>query len=165
MEAPVASGRDFETFFRVEYPRVRQALYVLIGRLPDAEELAQEAFARVFERWQRVSVMDAPEGYVYRIAVNLWRKWGVRPERKMAPIEAASRMASPGEANETRVLIREAMLLLSTEQQEALVVVEWLGFSSEEAGEILGIRPSSVRARVHRAKATLKDSLAEVPNV
>ena len=42
-------------------------------------------------------------------------------------------------------------------QREALMLVEWLGYSAEEAGSILGARPSSVRGRLHRARATLRE--------
>lgn len=63
------AGRDsFETFFRAHYPSVVRALVVVSGGEPEAEELAQEAFAGALERWERVRAMESPVGYVYRTA-------------------------------------------------------------------------------------------------
>jgi DNA-directed RNA polymerase specialized sigma24 family protein len=50
----------------------------------------------------------------------------------------------------------EILESLSVEQRQALVLVDFLGFTTEEAGRILGIRASSVRGRMHRARATLR---------
>jgi DNA-directed RNA polymerase specialized sigma24 family protein len=38
-----------------------------------------------------------------------------------------------------------------------LVLVEWLGYTAEEAGRILGIEAVSVRGRLHRARGTLRE--------
>jgi RNA polymerase sigma-70 factor (ECF subfamily) len=59
---PVAKGLDFEEFFREEYQRVVRALYLLAADQGEAEELAQEAMARVYERWDWVKTMESPGG-------------------------------------------------------------------------------------------------------
>ncbi|MGH2637435.1 MAG: RNA polymerase sigma factor, partial [Actinomycetota bacterium] len=41
-------------------------------------------------------------------------------------------------------------------QREVLVLVEWLGYTAEEAGGVLGIEPASVRGRLHRARKSLR---------
>lgn len=75
MEVEIASpkhalkGLAFEEFFQAEYPGLARALFLLTADLGEAEELAQEAMARVCERWDRVQTMDSPGGYVYRVAV------------------------------------------------------------------------------------------------
>ena len=51
---------DFEGFFRAEYPRLARACYLLTGEAAEAEDLAQEAMARTFERWNRIRAMDSP---------------------------------------------------------------------------------------------------------
>jgi DNA-directed RNA polymerase specialized sigma24 family protein len=59
----VAVDPSFEAFFSVEFTRLAQALFLLTGSSSEAEELAQEAMVRVYERWGRVSVMDSPTRY------------------------------------------------------------------------------------------------------
>jgi RNA polymerase sigma-70 factor (ECF subfamily) len=54
-----------------------------------------------------------------------------------------------------------ALMSLPPGQRQALVLTEWLGLDSAEAGRVLGIRPSSVRARIHRARVAFKEALGE----
>src|SRR6478672_5092296 len=93
---------EFEEFFRAEYPSLVRSLYLLTADLGEAEELAQEAMAKVFERWGRVRAMGSPGGYVYRTAVNLNRKrlrhLAVRARRLLA----VSREPAGDPAFETR---------------------------------------------------------------
>lgn len=150
---------DFEGFFHREFPRLVKSLYLTTSNLLEAEELAQEAMARVFERWDRVKAMDAPGGYLYRTALNLNRKrirrLAVRARRILRPPEAPDAMA----ASETKSDLVRALAGLPDGQKEALVLVDWLELTSEEAGRILGIRPASVRSRVHRARESLQERL------
>lgn len=53
--------------------------------------------------------------------------------------------------------ILTALHSLPLAQREALLLVEWMGMSSEEAGRVLGIAPGSVRGRVHRARLALRE--------
>jgi DNA-directed RNA polymerase specialized sigma24 family protein len=57
----------------------------------------------------------------------------------------------PGDASppaDLRDEIEDMLHSLPSEQRDALVLVEWLGLSSEEAGSVLGISPASVRGRI-----------------
>jgi RNA polymerase sigma-70 factor, ECF subfamily len=149
----------FEEFFRAEYSGLVRSLYLLTADLLEAEELAQEAMARVFERWDRVEVMESAAGYVYRTAVNLNRKrlrhLAVRARR----ILAMPSRGDEGSELETRADFASAMGSLPVGQRQAFMLTEWLGLSAEEAGQMLGVAPSSVRSRVHRAKTTLRKLL------
>jgi RNA polymerase sigma-70 factor (ECF subfamily) len=58
--------------------------------------------------------------------------------------------------------VHRALQSLTRQQREALVLVEWLGFDSEEAASILGIRASSVRTRLHRARTALRTQLGGI---
>ncbi len=73
-EVTEATRPSFEAFFEAEYGRLVRGLVVLTGSRTEGEDLAQEAMARVFERWERVRSMDSPAGYAYRTALNLNRK-------------------------------------------------------------------------------------------
>lgn len=155
----VAVGLEFEEFFRDEHPRLVRALCLLVANRDEAEELAQAAMARVYERWERVRAMESPGGYVYRTAVNLQRRrlrhLAVRTRRLLTLGGEAQHEPSPELAHE----LTQALDALSDGQREAFMLVEWLGMTSEEAGRILRIAPGSVRSRVHRARATLRDRL------
>jgi DNA-directed RNA polymerase specialized sigma24 family protein len=71
---------------------------VLVTRSPDeAEEIVQEAFVRIWARWSRVSLMDAPDGYLYRTALNLHHQRGRQAARlaRLLTLGASPRRGAP----------------------------------------------------------------------
>jgi DNA-directed RNA polymerase specialized sigma24 family protein len=58
---PETEARDFRAFFEHERVRLVRATLLLTGNVAEAEDLAQEALARVLERWDRVSEMESPD--------------------------------------------------------------------------------------------------------
>jgi RNA polymerase sigma factor (sigma-70 family) len=151
----------FEDFFLAEHERLFQALYLLTGDRHEADDLAQEALLRAYERWDRVGAMDSPAGYVYRTAMNLHRSrlrtLVVRARRVFAAVPGEDLSGSVAASHD----VRRALARLPRGQREALILVEWLGLASEEAGRVLGIDASSVRGRLHRGRASLRDLLGD----
>lgn len=158
---PVQVADDFEAFFRHHYASLVRALYVVTADLGEAEDLAQEAMVRVYERWNRVGAMESPGGYTYKVAMNLHRK------RARALFVRRHRQPWPTmDADETdfvagRLDLQEALLSIPKGQREAVALVELMGFTSDQAGEILQLEPASVRSRLHRARAALRARLQE----
>jgi RNA polymerase sigma-70 factor (ECF subfamily) len=62
---------DVEDFCRQVSPKLVGALLLQCGDQEVAEDLAQESLARAWERWDQVSAMARPEGWVFRVAFNL----------------------------------------------------------------------------------------------
>jgi DNA-directed RNA polymerase specialized sigma24 family protein len=85
----VVAPTDFEDFYRTEFPSLVRAMFLLVMDVDEAQELAQEAIVRVYERWDRVSAMTSPGGYLYRVARNLNRRrirsLAVRARRRREP--------------------------------------------------------------------------------
>ena len=69
-----AATEGFDAFFRRDYRRLVRATLLLSGSVAEAEDRAQEAMTRVYERWPTVAAMQSPSGYLYRTAMNLHRK-------------------------------------------------------------------------------------------
>ena len=152
-------GLDFEEFFDKEYRRLGKAVYLLTGDRSEAEDVTQEAMSRAYERWERVSSMDSPAGYVYRSALNIYRKRLRRPGPINPEISPAAGTPDPAVEVEARDEILRALSGLPAKQREALVLVEWLGLDSAEAGRVLSIDAASVRGRIHRARTAIRDRL------
>ncbi|HYH27142.1 MAG TPA: sigma-70 family RNA polymerase sigma factor [Actinomycetota bacterium] len=149
---------SFEEFFQAEHVRLGRALYLLTGSAAEADELSQEAMVRVYERWDRVRQMDSPQGYLFRTALNLHRsrvRWLASRARHMVQ---PSPSRDPAEVVEGRDSLARALASLPTGQRGAVVLVEWLGMDPQEAAEALGIKPGSVRARLSRARAALRET-------
>lgn len=158
MTADRDSHLGFEAFFESEYERLLRTMYVLCRNRAEAEDLAQESMARALEHWETVKAAASPSAYVYRVAFNLHRS-----ALRRAALAVRHRQADPaprddpGSVAETRHDVLRALRSLPRTQREALLLVEWLGMTSEEAGAVLGIRPESVRGRAHRARVTLRE--------
>ncbi len=146
---------SFEELFTSESARLFGALCLITRDGHEAEDIGQEAFVRVLERWDKVGAMVDPAGYLYRVAMNVFRS------RYRRARVAAKRLSWRGSNDEiTQVDDRDAVsrLLgtLAPRQRAALVLTAVLEYSSDEAGEILGIPGSSVRVLTTRARATLR---------
>jgi len=146
---------DFEGFYESHYPRLTQALLLMTGHAHEAEDIAQEAMLRALERWPRVRQMESPLGYVYTTAFNLNRNRLRRASRRIRGLrhhddqDVAERVTARDEAV-------EALRSLTAAQREALLLVEWAGLTPDEAADVLGVEPTSVRTRLHRARAAIQ---------
>lgn len=156
-DAPDDAELLFETFFEAEYPRLVRALYLITNDRAEAEDIGQEAMVRVLERWDRVRALESPTGYLFRTAINLRRSRLRRLLMGVRRWPEASHRPDVMQVAEARDELWRALASLPDGQREALVLVEWLGLTDEEAGRLLGIQPVSVRVRISRARATLRE--------
>lgn len=146
----------FPEFFEREYPRLVRLMVPTTHDLAAAEEAAQEAMMRVFERWERVSQLESPVGYAYVTAVNASRRRFRRPWVTLSD-ELPDLKADPASLVVSRDRLLTALGRLSRVERDALLLVSVLGLSAEEAGRALKIKPASVRSRLHRARASLHE--------
>lgn len=151
----------FEEFYESTFRRVFTALCLVTGDRYEAEEIAQETFLRVFERWDRVGALDDPTGYVFRVSMNVFRN---RFRRSSLVLRRAIQLAPPATdelaAIETRDEVVRLLRELNRQQRAAVLLTAILDYSAEEAGRMLGMRASSVRSLTTRARAQMKDKVA-----
>jgi RNA polymerase sigma-70 factor (ECF subfamily) len=150
----------FEAFFEQEKDGLYRALWLVTRSRFEAEELTQEAFVRVLERWDRVSEMEDPRAYLFRTAMNAFRTGYERAllaaKRTMKVLPVDDTIA---EIDERDAAVR-ALARLSARQRAAVVLTDMLGFGSEEAARMLGIRASTLRMHASRAHAILKETMS-----
>jgi RNA polymerase sigma-70 factor (ECF subfamily) len=103
--------------------------------------------------------MDDPAGYLYRTAINIWRSRGRRAAVAVRRVVHAIPPDDGLAAIEERDLVVRAMAPLTSRQRAALVLVDLLGLTSEEAGKALGVRPSTVRVLAARGRDRLRDEM------
>lgn len=155
---------DFDGFCAREFPRLVGALALWCGDRDVAEEVAQEALARAYRDWGRVSRYERPGAWVKRVAMNLarsrFRRWQAERranQRGGGRVETTHRDPDSADA----VAVREAVADLPEAQREVLVLRYFLGHSATEAAEVLGRSPSAVSSLTHRGMSTLRDVLGE----
>ena len=151
-----AEPGTFEGFFEDQKERLLRILSVITGSRAEAEDLAQEAFTRVFERWETVAAMDDPAGYLHRTAMNLFRNQYRRARVALARTVGLGPQQDVFKPVEDRDAVARALGALTPRQRAALVLTEALGYSGEETGRLLGIKASTVWALTHQARTTLR---------
>jgi RNA polymerase sigma factor (sigma-70 family) len=153
---PLATDVGFEPFYLAHRVRLFRALVTVTRDAHAAEEVAQEAFVRVWERWKRVQHLEDPVGYLYRTALNGWFQVHRRAARAARRAMAPGRVVDPLESVEERDELARRLLELPARQRTALVLTEYVGLESAEAAQVLGIRPGTVRRLASKARATLR---------
>jgi RNA polymerase sigma factor (sigma-70 family) len=139
-------SRTFEAFYDAEARPLFRRLWLVTGNRAEAEELMQDAFLSVWQRWDRVGGMDNPVGYLYRTAMNLFRK---RYRRAMLAVRKTVGLALGSDDfsdADDRQVVRHILAGLPPRQRAALVLTEMLGFTSREAGDALGVTDATIRS-------------------
>jgi RNA polymerase sigma-70 factor (ECF subfamily) len=160
---------SWEEIVEQHSPRVYRLAYRLTGNRHDAEDLTQEVFVRVFRSLSTYRP-GTFEGWLHRITVNLFLDGARRRQRQRTDAlaeDAAERLPGddpgPERAFEFRNLtddVQQALSELPPEFRAAVVLSDIEGLSYEEVGEALGIKLGTVRSRIHRARARLRQALA-----
>jgi RNA polymerase sigma-70 factor (ECF subfamily) len=154
--APPLPALSFEEFFEAERPRLFRALLLVTRNTHEAEELMQDAFMKVWERWDRVQFLENPTAYLYTTAMNAfrtrYRRALLAAKRTLAPTPSAD----PFDVVAAHEEALQRLGRLTQRQRAALVLTDLLGHSFEQAAKELGIKPGTVRVLVSQARAALK---------
>lgn len=175
----VAASRsgDKESFgelVRRYQDRLFPTLLRLTGSVEDARDLLQDAFLRAFEKLDRFHGESSFYTWVYRIAVNLTlseRRRRRLPVRSSLDAESAAEPSGdssltepsrPLEQAERDAIIQSALLALPPDHRAVVVMKEIDGLRYEQIAEALGIPVGTVRSRLHRARADLRERLKSI---
>ena len=152
----VEAWARFDTFFEEEHERLFKALYFVTGDRQDAEDLMQDSFLRLWERWDDIGRIEDPTGYLFRVALNgfrMRRRRAAMTLRKVIPVKEERDAFADAEM---RADVRALLAGLTPRQRAALFLVDLLGYPSEQAGSILGVRASTVRALATQGRRALR---------
>jgi RNA polymerase sigma factor (sigma-70 family) len=150
-----SAAASFQDFFEVERDRLYGLLALVTGDRSEAEDLAQDAFVAVWERWDRVRLMDNPAGYLHRTAINTFRK-RYRRSKLFGRTSASLSAGTSSTPADSALMLSEALRSLTPRQRAALVLTELLGYSGEEAAGALGVKASTIGALKHQGRTALR---------
>ncbi|MGD2269701.1 MAG: RNA polymerase sigma factor [Desulfobacterales bacterium] len=176
----INSGR-FELFQEL-VNRYEQKLYNfglrMCGDVCDAEDLVQDTFLNVFRYLKDFRYETKFKNWLYRIATSTCikkrRKSKFAPERELPLDEFWSKEDAhiPDEVPEWAQIpldkllnaelsntIRNAILELPEKYRLVIVLRDLEGFSTAETAQILNLKPSNIKVRLHRARLYLRDKL------
>ena len=151
------SGRGFEEFFAVEYPRLFR---VLSAADASADDALQEAFTRAAVSWRRISKYDDPAGWVRLVAVRRMLDERRSERRKYSAIERLdAAIAVDGADADAALDLAAAIEQLPKQQRVALALFYVGGLNSAETGDAMGITAGAVRFHLHEARNRLRTLL------
>ncbi|WP_454299105.1 sigma-70 family RNA polymerase sigma factor [Salana multivorans] len=151
-------------------PQVYRLAYRLTGQAADAEDLTQEVFLRVFRSLDGYRP-GTFSGWLHRITTNLFldqvRRKQRQPAFPLGSYEAdaprANRVDEPERSFEMSNLdldVQEALGALPPEYRAAVVLRDIEDLTYEEIADVLGVSLGTVRSRIHRGRARLREALA-----
>ncbi|MFL6239540.1 MAG: RNA polymerase sigma factor SigE [Actinomycetes bacterium] len=172
---PPRSGDDWspppwDEIVRAHSGRVYRLAYRLAGNQQDAEDITQDVFIRVFRSLENYTP-GTFEGWLHRITTNLFLDLVRRRARirfEALPDDSGDRLAGRGPTPEQAydethldVDVQAALAALAPEFRSAVVLCDIEGLSYEEIAATLGIKLGTVRSRIHRGRAQLRQALAD----
>ncbi|WP_323101989.1 SigE family RNA polymerase sigma factor [Intrasporangium sp. YIM S08009] len=168
MQSPQAED-DFAAFVRARQHALVRFGYLLTGDRMSGEDLTQTALARLYLKWDTIRSTEAVEAWVRKVMVNEHTNWWRRAwrHRERLDFDAAHSDArpAPGGSADGRVdddLWRQ-VLALPPRQRAAVALRYYEDLSEAQTAEILGCSIGTVKSQTHRALASLRTKLEEVP--
>jgi RNA polymerase sigma-70 factor, ECF subfamily len=152
----VADREGFEAFYREHLDRVVRACGLVVLNSAAAEDIAAEAFARLWANWGQVQDPVHAGGYVFKTAMRLCAKRGAEARRE--PVGVLNDRAALGDESEraaSRHDVWHALASLSLRQRQAVVLRDWAGYRTGEVGAMLGIAEPTVRVHLARGRKQL----------
>jgi RNA polymerase sigma-70 factor, ECF subfamily len=153
---PVRERASFESFFEEHRSQLFGAMCLVAGNRQEAEEITQDAFLRLLERWDRIADLEDLTGFLFKTAMNVFRNRARRASLAARRTLGIANRSDDLATVEDRDEVVRVMRPLTAHQRAALVLTGYLGYSSEEAAHILGVRASTVRALATKGRATVR---------
>ena len=146
------SNEGFEWFFRAEYEAVLRTCILITRDRAKAEDVTQEAFAKLLNHWDRVSRYDHPDAWVRKVAVRLAIKTSRRD--RMREVLERRREAVPEAAGSDLSLI-DVISGLPPAQKTAIILFYYEDRPTSEIATILDCSESTARVHLHKARKRL----------
>jgi RNA polymerase sigma-70 factor (sigma-E family) len=155
----VSRDEEFGAYVAGRRPHLFRSAWLLCGDPHRAEDLVQEALAKLYVAWPRVSRVGNLDAYVRRMLVNGHIDETRRPWRRERPTEQPlDTTTTPGPGEESDELW-VALRALPAGQRRAVVLRHYWGLSIEETANDLGVGTGTVKSQTSAALASLRRSL------
>ncbi len=158
MGTPQDRDADFSAYMSARQAALYRTAYLLAGDHAGAEDLLQNAFAKLYLSWDKVRDRGALDGYVRRIMLNehnsLWRRAWKRREHSIdtVPESGSSDAYDDGASGELWSFVQT----LPPKQRSVVVLRYYEQLTEAETADLLGISVGTVKSQTSRALAALR---------
>jgi RNA polymerase sigma-70 factor (sigma-E family) len=154
---------EFAEYFSARFGWARRIAFALSGSWSDAEEIAQQAFVRVYARWTKIR-SDTVDAYLRTVLTRVFldsrRRGSVREQ---AVAELPDRAVPPDHSSHERLAMHAALMAVPPGQRAVLVLRFVADLSVEQVAETLGLTTGTVKSQTARGLATLRAQLELSP--
>jgi RNA polymerase sigma-70 factor (ECF subfamily) len=158
-------GRDFEEFYQANYGLTVALVTAVLGDRRDAEDVAQETFARALARWPRLGSYELPEAWVRQVALRLAVDSGRRLRRAVRTawrLRATLPAAEPEPGVSLPFLtLGPALMTLPVREREVIVLHYFLDLPVERIAQERRIPAGTVKARLVSGRRRLERELGQ----
>jgi RNA polymerase sigma-70 factor (ECF subfamily) len=152
----------FVVWYQASHRRLVGSMLALSGDAGLAAEVTDEAFTRAFVHWDRVAAMASPDGWLYRVAVNLLRR---RQRRVALERRLLSRLWRPDTTPTRPEPVFDIVRRLPSRQRAVIVLRYVADLPDEQVAAILGVSRSTVSTSLSVARRRLAAELGDPPAV
>lgn len=165
----MGSGDEFREFYQASYGRIVAMLAGIVGSRAEAEDIAQEAYARALARWTRLRGYDLPEAWVRKVSIRIAIDAGRRHRRRLA---TAARIAALRPAPATSGVpdddlmytpLGAELLRLPVRERQVLVLHYLADLSVDTIARENGVPVSTVKSRLAIARRHLEQRMSQHP--
>jgi RNA polymerase sigma-70 factor (sigma-E family) len=150
-------GEDgFRAWVAVRREPLRRSAYLMCGDWYLADDLVQDAMARLYGVWDRVAARGDPEAYARRVVVNLLIDHSRRPARREVPHEVLPESTSASYENGRGNDLVLALAEIPARQRATLVLRFWEDLSVVETASIMNCSTGTVKSNTSKALANLR---------
>lgn len=139
----------FDALYEAEYGPMVRVAFLMVGEGGRAEEIVQDAFAKVYERLDR---LDRPAAYLRTAVVN-----GCRDVLRRRRLAAWRRPDPPEPAVQPDEYLADALAVLSPSRRAVVVLRYYADLSESQIAAVLGVRPGTVKSMLHRSLRQLRE--------
>jgi len=154
----VAAAAEFDTLYQSQYGDVVAMVHALTGDIGEAQDLAQEAFCRAWQRWDVIAGYDNPVAWIRRVATNLatsrWRRLRVADRYLRRERPSVVQALQPD-----HVALVEALRSLPVDLRRAVVLHHLVDLPVAEVAHELGVAVGTVKSWLFRGRAALAAKL------
>ena len=157
----MAEDNGYEEFYQASRHRVVTFLFAMSGDLAEAQDAAQEAYVRAWQRWSTIGTYDDPEAWVrtvgYRLCVNRWRK----ARNRLVAYRRHGVPPAVEAPNEDAVALVAALRQVPSREREAVILHHLLDLPIAEVAAQTGEPVSTIKSRLVRGRRTLASLLGK----
>lgn len=147
----------FGEFYLAEFDRVMNSSFAFCRDREAALDATQEAFARAYARWSRLSKQQWAGAWVTTTAINHLKRTLLRAKRSASTGTSRAVEASDG----TRLDLLDALQRLPLRQRHAVVLFYIGDYPIDAVAETMGVSPGTIKAHLARARDSLRTTLED----